>query len=392
MEGLVNGGSGDPFAEMRSPVTPLVGAAEAAVQRGRVVARMQQLQDSARQERNGARVIRRRLRGGFAALAVSAAIACAWAYQRGRADAPVAVVAPFIDARSGETAVLRGNQSVTAGANEPLPLRSSDQVRTRGGGATLKLRSGATVELKAATELRLVQDERALEEVLLKEGYVDVRVPKLAKGELLVVRTPDSSVTVRGTRFTVSFDRGCRTGQCTNVNVTEGRVEVEHAGAVAMLGSGDSWTSEDTTPADSAISRGATVAPGAAANASSSTSPGPPQRRLPPKAATLVARERSTLAEETALLEHAMTASRAGNSERAVTLLDEHLEKYPGSQLARNAELERLRALERTGNLATARAAARRYLARYPDGMGSDEARRIALAARARGSRPLSDP
>jgi outer membrane protein assembly factor BamD (BamD/ComL family) len=87
-----------------------------------------------------------------------------------------------------------------------------------------------------------------------------------------------------------------------------------------------------------------------------------------------------------------MTASRAGNSERAVTLLDEHLEKYPGSQLARNAELERLRALERTGDLATARAAARRYLARYPDGMGSDEARRIALATRARGSRPLSDP
>jgi outer membrane protein assembly factor BamD (BamD/ComL family) len=101
-----------------------------------------------------------------------------------------------------------------------------------------------------------------------------------------------------------------------------------------------------------------------------------------------VATERSTLAEENALLEHAMTASRAGHSERAVSLLDEHLAKYPDSQLARNAELERLRALERAGNLATARAAARRYLAKYPDGMGSDEARRIALARHPDGSGP----
>jgi hypothetical protein len=111
---------------------------------------------------------------------------------------------------------------------------------------------------------------------------------------------------------------------------------------------------------------------------SAELAPAPGRRRPAPRGSVAPA-QASTLAEENALLTRALASSRSGNDVAAVGLHDALIARYPRSPLARNAELERLRALSRLGNAAATRAAARRYLAKYPDGMGADEARRLAL-------------
>jgi outer membrane protein assembly factor BamD (BamD/ComL family) len=74
-----------------------------------------------------------------------------------------------------------------------------------------------------------------------------------------------------------------------------------------------------------------------------------------------------------------MEARRMGQAGRAVALLDALLARYPGTPLGASAEVERFRALQQAGRRAEAARAARRYLAVHPDGMGSAEARELAV-------------
>jgi outer membrane protein assembly factor BamD (BamD/ComL family) len=104
-----------------------------------------------------------------------------------------------------------------------------------------------------------------------------------------------------------------------------------------------------------------------------------PLRTSNPQSASSRPLEGSTLAEENGLLRRALSSSRSGDDELAVNLHDSLIARYPRSPLAQNAELERLRALSRLGDVSATRSAARRYLARYPDGMGAEEARRLLL-------------
>ena len=48
--------------------------------------------------------------------------------------------------------------------------------------------------------------------------------------------------------------------------------------------------------------------------------------------------------------------------------------RYPDSELAHNARVERFRVLERAGQHAAAVSAARAYLERHPEGFARDEA------------------
>src|SRR5262249_6392678 len=65
---------------------------------------------------------------------------------------------------------------------------------------------------------------------------------------------------------------------------------------------------------------------------------------------------------------------------RALVFLTELLPRSPASPLAQNAQVERFRALARSGAAAPAAAEARRYLNAHPNGMASDEARSLASA------------
>jgi TolA-binding protein len=172
-------------------------------------------------------------------------------------------------------------------------------------------------------------------------------------------------VTVHGTRFTVEAVQmeGGANAIYTRVIVREGVVAVEHDGRTTELFAGDRWSS-------------ASEAPKAEAHVASAPRVGTPRsiaRTTPNPAGT------STLAAENALVQRALTASRQGDDTRAVALFDDLIARYPHSPLEPNAEVERFRALQRLGKVAQAAKQARRYLGEHPDGMGSDEARRVAV-------------
>ncbi|HVW27008.1 MAG TPA: outer membrane protein assembly factor BamD [Polyangiaceae bacterium] len=90
----------------------------------------------------------------------------------------------------------------------------------------------------------------------------------------------------------------------------------------------------------------------------------------------------STLADENRLMQTALAAARDGQNGRAVRLFSEFLERHPASPLAQNAQVERFRALLRSGDGRSAARAASAYLNQYPNGMAADEARRVVARAR----------
>jgi ferric-dicitrate binding protein FerR (iron transport regulator) len=123
------------------------------------------------------------------------------------------------------------------------------------------------------------------------------------------VVTPDATVVVHGTVFSVSFDRDTKKS-C--VAVEEGVVSVRHASGKTWLEAGDSWGCEQPTPTSMNRSTPA-------------TRPSAPSPRA------------GTLAAENALFESAIAADRRGNRAEAQAKLRSLLEKYPESPLAPEA-------------------------------------------------------
>jgi outer membrane protein assembly factor BamD (BamD/ComL family) len=85
----------------------------------------------------------------------------------------------------------------------------------------------------------------------------------------------------------------------------------------------------------------------------------------------------SELAAQNRLFEAAELAERNGLPELALERLDTLIRRYPGSELAHNAEVERFRVLAALGRAEAAKGAAARYLEQHPDGFASEEARRL---------------
>ena len=85
----------------------------------------------------------------------------------------------------------------------------------------------------------------------------------------------------------------------------------------------------------------------------------------------------SELAEQNRLLEAAELAQRGGMPALALERLELLIARYPDSELAHNARVERFRLLERSGRHAAAVSAARAYLERYPDGFARQEAESV---------------
>jgi hypothetical protein len=81
----------------------------------------------------------------------------------------------------------------------------------------------------------------------------------------------------------------------------------------------------------------------------------------------------SSLTAQNELFADAIAAKRAGNASEAIASFDRLLTSYPASPLAESASVERLRLLRRR-DPARAAAAAREYLARFPDGFARAEA------------------
>jgi len=272
-------------------------------------------------------------------------------------------------------------------------FKRGDALRT-GAGETRsgRLEDGAQVQLAGGTELSVSALERGKDELVLDRGRVDLVVPKLGAGHTLSVATPDATVTVRGTRFSVEVvPEGARL--VTSVEVAQGSVWVQQGEARWVLEAGSRWSSRATAPEPSALSAASAeplAGPALSASGSAALRGGGVPKVASAASSTAAATpsqasaESSTLAQENDLYVAASRAARTGNDALALRTLNELLARYPNSPLAQNARVDRFRALNRAGRVSEAVALARRYLADYPNGFARDEAKALVLQSLAR--------
>jgi hypothetical protein len=269
-------------------------------------------------------------------------------------------------------------------------LRTSDEVHTQSDAtATAILANGASVEIEPDSTVRFDAHggDYPGQDLRLGAGTVSLRVPKLGTRRTLSVVTPDARVTVRGTRFSVSFAaNGARPG--TQVQVTEGSVWVDHAGKEDVLAAGQSWSSRPGLAAiaspepthDGEAHDGVPPSPAPRTSAAANTG-GDAREKMDASVAHHSAAAESTLAAENELYRSAAASIRAGQDARAVGLLETFLARFPRSLLAQSADVERLRALVRLGRRDAAAHAARQYLSAYPHGFAKEEAHGVISSA-----------
>jgi ferric-dicitrate binding protein FerR (iron transport regulator) len=202
--------------------------------------------------------------------------------------------------------------------------------------ARLVTESGVEVALSSASRARLHPAEQR-QRVELIRGEVTLQVPPLVNGSTVAVVTPDATVTVHGTRFSVSYDaNAARPATC--VRVMEGVVSVNRGtGRVESLHAGQSSGCDSVVAPASQPAR----------DSSPRTEVTPERERL--AASTLPDRmddPTSSLASENQLLLAGLAAERRNDDAAARAALKTLLARFPHSPLAGEAK----RALSRIDN------------------------------------------
>lgn len=262
-------------------------------------------------------------------------------------SAAAALLVAVMGSMLAQSQALSPSQTVATGDDAHLRQFFGQVVARREAGATEVLKPGAAlfrgdelsttaeayasldigrtrIDMASATTVELVRTEVRDQAYKLRAGRVDVSVPK-APGEhrSLVVMTPDATVRVRGTVFSVEVE-GERGASLTRVQVTRGSVSVEHEGKSRTLHAGDRWNSQlsplpPLPPEPSALRNEA--APKQTPSTSTSTST-------------------SSLADQNQLFAKALSAQRRGNHALAAHLYSRLLKRYPDSPLGQTARSE----------------------------------------------------
>lgn len=139
--------------------------------------------------------------------------------------------APTLDAAGGGTVALRDGHPVSG------PLRPGDRI---GGPAPrLALDDGSELELAPGSAAVVAALDRSAVVLALEAGSVSVRAARQPAGRELRITTPEATVRVVGTRFSVQRWPGG-----SAVGVDEGRVRVDPADGAPgrLLLPGDAWT------------------------------------------------------------------------------------------------------------------------------------------------------
>jgi hypothetical protein len=242
-------------------------------------------------------------------------------------------------------------------------LQAGDSIEAEAGGSvSLGLNSG-DVRLVSAGRVDVVSTTTAERRLRVAHGSLEVDLPrKLPNGQALIMETPDAQVRVVGTAFRVDVSRDASGQPTTAVSVRRGTVWVMQRGERrATLGAGTEWRSRPEVAL--------AVAPPTREVARTETNGSPRAPRTP--------EAQGTLAEENRLYEAALAARNAGDDRRAADGFSQLLTRYPRTVLREQSLAERFRALDRAGQVSLAVAAARRYLAAYPDGFARADAERI---------------
>ena len=138
---------------------------------------------------------------------------------------------------------------------------------------------------------------------------------------------------------------------------------VRHAGDEERVGAGEAWPRGCAPP-----------------RAAPTTAASPRASLLSPKTATLAPEtpaEASEIAAQNRLFAEATAARRRGDARAAVAGYEQFLARYPSSQLAESAMVERMRLLA-MNDRPRAREAAAAYLRLYPSGFAGREAAELA--------------
>lgn len=331
-------------------------------------------------ELEATRARRRKRIGALAILSLAAAALLAIGASGLRS--PAGAVAEDI---SGSVLVVRGDRGTTLARGGTIG-KGDRVVASARGSASLRLAKGT--ELRALDGADVLVAENGKDEVFeLRAGSIELHVAKLGTGERFIVRTADSEVEVRGTRFRVDVGEPCA-GTTTRVGVTEGVVVVRHGGAEARVTANESWPPGCATSTKLA-SPLPTVAPTAPTAPMAVVEPASPPVVSPMRSVATPSKpavapapppmSSSDLAEQNRLYAEAMAAKRRGDTPSAVRALDRLSAAYPHGPLAESASVERMRLLA-SSDPSRAADAARAYLARHPKGYAREEARRLAGA------------
>jgi TolA-binding protein len=253
--------------------------------------------------------------------------------------------------------------------------------------------SWQTIEQGAALRLRL------------GSGSFTLEVDKLTAAQRFVLELPDGELEVIGTRFGVRVEHEAT----RRVEVTEGRVALRLRDALPIsLGPGESWTAEHETAraaappsVPAADSTTAAKPPSTTAVEPPSTPAAKPPSPSAPAVATpsqrsLATAPRTPLPETKRAIEppsselaasagthnddfaRAMAAFSAGNYGQAERLFQDFERRHPADARKEDSTFLRAVARARRGDTEGARAAARQYLERYPNGLRAPEAERMA--------------
>ena len=231
--------------------------------------------------------------------------------------------------------------------------------------------SWQTIEEGAALRLRL------------GSGSFMLEVDKLTAVQRFVLELPDGELEVIGTHFGVRVEpEGTR-----RVEVTEGRVALRLRDALPIsLGAGESWTAEREAaraaapPSVPAAEPPSTPAPAAVApserslaRARQTASPETKRALEPPSG-----EQAATAGTHNDDFARAMAAFGAGDYGQAERLFQDFERRHPEDARQEDSTFLRAVARARRGDAAGARATARQYLERYPNGLRAPEAERLA--------------
>lgn len=308
------------------PIEPLSPDAWSRIEQG-VFAR---LEHDATRRQSTARV-RRFVSVACAAGALAAAAALAlWLRGVSEPEAPHAVAATASDGSAPVAAPAATNAPSNDVAPEPVPplarrVASGERLRTTDVAERLSI-GDSEVVLGASSELGVQgSDERGWLLELVR-GRVDCHVAARAARPDFVTRAGEVEVRVVGTRFSVEHDAG----RDARVSVQEGRVRVSERGQSVLLAAGERWSGFEPKPSGRATSARAKRA--AAERAAARFERATRLESSEPATALRIYAELSARPgpwAANALYAAGRLELERGNTERARTLLQRYLKRYP---------------------------------------------------------------
>ncbi len=231
-------------------------------------------------------------------------------------------------------------RAVSAGRDHRA-LAASGELRTSdGSSARVRNARGDEVALFENSRLMLSGFDQAVSSVQLLAGSIRCEVADLAPGQRFSVVTPQGTVEVRGSAFTVLVS-GIADAARTCVKVERGAVAILTAGSEKPIDAGQSWGC-DRAPesAPFAAERDSAAARDAANDGSSPSTRGSPK---PNDRADGKALKGGTLDEENRLFQAGLAAERRRDLAAARAAFDQLLTRFPASPLASDAKVARAR-------------------------------------------------